>query len=118
MNPLKNINKKHHTTNTPKTDIHTKAHKDHWTEQANCKGKQNKFFPKQHKDISYITEARAICKQCPVLRQCRDYALEFPAADMHGVWAMMTSRQIDKEQKRLGIRPSRTTIAGVWGDNR
>ena len=64
-------------------------------EHAACKGKTNLMFPKEHKDITYIAEARAICKTCPVQKLCLEYALDFPAADMHGVWAGLTSRQLE-----------------------
>ena len=32
--------------------------KYHWSQDALCKGKSNKMFPKEHKDLSYISEAR------------------------------------------------------------
>ncbi len=85
-------------------------------EHAACKGKTNLMFPKEHKDITYIAEARSICKTCPVQKKCLEYALEFPAADMHGVWAGLTSRQLAAEQRRRGIKPSRPTLSQMWGD--
>ncbi len=93
-------------------DIQTKG----WTNYAKCKGLTHKMFPKAHKDISYIPEARALCEQCPVKKECLDYALEFPVADMHGIWAGMTSRQLQTEQKRRGIQPIRPTLSQMWGD--
>jgi len=87
-----------------------------WFELAACKKKTELMFPKEHKDITYIAQARAICKSCPVKAECLEYALEFPAADMHGVWAGLTSRQLAAEQRRRGIRPTRPTLAQMWGD--
>lgn len=87
-----------------------------WTTYANCKGLTYKMFPKAHKDISYIPEARALCEACPVKKECLEYALEFPVADMHGIWAGMTSRQLQTEQKRRGIGPTRPTLSQMWGD--
>lgn len=72
------------------------------------------MFPKDYKDITYIKQARAICTDCPVKEQCLNYALEFPAADMHGVWAGLTSRQLLTEQKRRGITPIRPSIAQLY----
>lgn len=69
-----------------------------------------------HKDITYIPIARAICAQCPVDRECLAYALEFPPADMHGVWAGLTPRQLAAEQRRRGIRATRPTIAQMWNE--
>lgn len=90
--------------------------KNDWFELAACRGKGQLMFPKEHKDITYIAEARSICKTCPVQKKCLEYALEFPAADMHGVWAGLTSRQLAAEQRRRGIKPSRPTLSQMWGD--
>ena len=87
-----------------------------WFDYAACKGLTNLMFPKEHKDITYIAEARRICSNCPVKEPCLEYALEFPAADMHGVWAGLTSRQLAAEQRRRGVKPTRPTLAQMWGD--
>ena len=87
-----------------------------WFEYAACKGKTEMMFPKQHKDITYIADARAMCKSCPVKKPCLEYALEFPPADMHGVWAGMMSRQLAAEQRKRKIKPVRPTLAQMWGD--
>jgi hypothetical protein len=90
--------------------------KKDWFGMAACKGKTELMFPKQHKDITYIAQARAICKSCPVRPQCLEYALEFPPADMHGVWAGLTSRQLAQEQRKRKIKPIRPTLAQMWGE--
>jgi len=87
-----------------------------WMDRARCKGQTDKMFPKGHKDISYIQEAREMCANCTVRKKCLEYALEFPAADMHGVWAGLTSRQLAAEQKRRRIVPSRPTLSQMWGE--
>jgi WhiB family redox-sensing transcriptional regulator len=72
------------------------------------------MFPKGHKDLSYISEARRICRTCPVRKDCLEYALSFPTSDLHGVWAGLTPRQLSAEAQRLGISPERFTLAQVW----
>lgn len=84
--------------------------------KAACLGLTHKMFPQHHKDITYILEAREICSGCKVREECLNYALEFPPADMHGVWAGLTSRQLAAEQKRRGIKAVRPTLAQMWGD--
>lgn len=74
------------------------------------------MFPSTHKDTQYINGARRICAECEVRAECLAYALEFPAADMHGVWAGLTPRQLAAEQRRLGVRPCRPTIAQLWSE--
>lgn len=89
-----------------------------WTDDAACRGRSSDMFPRSHKDISYISTARAICKSCPVKEPCLDYALQWPATDMHGVWGGLSPRQLAAEQQRRGIEPEeiRPTIAAIWSD--
>ena len=87
-----------------------------WMQRAACKGKTNLMFPKEHKDITYIAEARALCRECTVRTPCLAYALQYPTADIHGVWAGLTSRQLAAKQKALGIKPVKPTLAQLWGD--
>lgn len=87
-----------------------------WATRAACKGATHHMFPAHHKDTQYIIQARRICNDCPVTTQCLDYALQFPPADMHGVWAGLTPRQLAAEQHRRGIRPTRPTIAQLWAE--
>tara|TARA_B100000029_G_scaffold505788_1_gene587145 strand:+ start:8654 stop:9028 length:375 start_codon:yes stop_codon:yes gene_type:complete len=87
-----------------------------WKDKANCSGKSHLMFPKKHKDITYISEARRICRACSVKSECLKYALEYPAADMHGVWAGLTPRQLAKEQKARGVAPTKPTIAEFMAD--
>lgn len=113
-NPLNRFATKHHNQ-TNLTDTHTTGPPNpNWREQANCKNKTHLMFPKNYKDITYIPAARALCRTCPVRTDCLEYALEFPAADMHGVWAGLTPRQLAAEQRRRGVRPVRATLAQLW----
>jgi hypothetical protein len=83
-------------------------------EQAACRGQADKMFPKGHKDVTYVTEARKICRACPVRPECTEYTLGWPATDLHGMWAGMTPRQVGREQQRRGITPTRLTISALW----
>lgn len=87
-----------------------------WMKRAACRDKTDLMFPKEHKDITYIAEARALCRTCPVKTPCLAYALQYPTADIHGVWAGLTSRQLAAKQKELGIKPTKPTLAQLWGD--
>ncbi|OZC73603.1 hypothetical protein CH251_13755 [Rhodococcus sp. 06-462-5] len=53
------------------------------------------FYPPtsaRGKDLAAIEgRAKAICVNCPVLKRCRAYALE--AAEPHGIWGAMTSKE-------------------------
>ena len=87
-----------------------------WQWDAACRGKTELMFPRHHKDITYIATARAICADCPVRERCLEDALKYPPADMHGVWAGLTSRQLAAEQRKRGIKPVKPTLSQMWGD--
>jgi len=72
------------------------------------------MFPREHKDLSYISDARRLCRSCLARQDCLEYALSFPASDLHGVWAGLTPRQLAAEANRRGVRPERFTLAQVW----
>jgi WhiB family transcriptional regulator, redox-sensing transcriptional regulator len=61
-----------------------------WQYRAACKGPQSElFFAPNHlerKEDRHEREsaAKAICRSCPVLTQCRDYALMM--REPHGIW--------------------------------
>jgi len=86
-----------------------------WMDRAACKGLTHKMFPAFHNDKNYVKEAREICRGCPVREQCLDYALEFSAAEMHGVWAGMTGNQLAREQRKRGITEFRPTTLSILG---
>lgn len=108
--------KKHNKSSKPLETLYIGS-KD-WFELASCRGKTQLMFPKEHKDITYITQARNICKQCTVKEECLTRALEYPAIDMHGVWAGLTSRQLATEQKRRGIKAIRPSLAQMFPASR
>ncbi|CAN5171015.1 hypothetical protein BH09ACT8_BH09ACT8_10270 [soil metagenome] len=73
-----------------------------WQLQGKCRGESPEiFFPdddarserRRNENI-----AKSICRQCPVLQQCRDHALSTP--ELHGVWGAMTA----SERARFGRR--------------
>lgn len=64
-----------------------------WRTRALCDGLdpdeiEAKFFPHQNSDGE---EAKAICRHCPVARECLTYALE--TAQEFGVWGAMTEKE-------------------------
>lgn len=73
-----------------------------WTERASCRNvepdrpeaeRMALFFPS--KGVHVADWFREMCAACPVLRQCRDYALTYPVC---GWWGGMG------EKERLAIR--------------
>ena len=57
------------------------------------------FFSEDHKTQLQVTR---ICHQCPLIADCREYALN---NRVDGVWGGLTERNLIDERKRLGITP-------------
>lgn len=59
------------------------------------------FFPNgsNHEQNTYVKQA---CTGCPLLEQCREYAVSY---DVLGVWAGTTYAERRRIRARLGIRP-------------
>lgn len=71
-----------------------------WAERAACAGEDTDlWFVDQH-DGPY-TEARRICKRCPVRRECLAYAVETGADS--GMWGGLAPRE-RKHLRRVGVR--------------
>ncbi|MFD8774549.1 WhiB family transcriptional regulator [Streptomyces sp. NPDC059916] len=76
----------------------------HWTEDAACAGEETvTFFPAGttgtpiESDVQY---AKAICKGCPVRRQCLAHALTF--REHYGVWG-----GLDENERAEMLRQAR-----------
>ena len=76
-----------------------------WQLRGNCSGYPLElFFPEdptraglhQREDA-----AKRICRQCPVVAECRDYALRTP--ELHGIWGAMTARERARELMGRGV---------------
>jgi WhiB family redox-sensing transcriptional regulator len=79
---------------------------DNWPDQAACKGRaQSIFFPigagsqsdlaRRPAGFDRYATARAICATCPVIDQCRRYALSVVASgqQLDGCWAGLDERE-------------------------
>jgi WhiB family redox-sensing transcriptional regulator len=65
-----------------------------WFDDASCRGLDIKlFFPERHQP-QLIKEARAICAECPVRAECREYSLDLHETyEIFGVWGGWTHRE-------------------------
>lgn len=74
------------------------ANGEDWSERARCRGVDPSIFFPDQKGRDGANEAKALCRECSVRRQCLEYAL------LHGdrgIWGGMT------EKERRAIRRSR-----------
>jgi WhiB family transcriptional regulator, redox-sensing transcriptional regulator len=70
-----------------------------WQLRGSCLGQSlDIFFPDDHAGLNRRRredDAKRICRQCPVLAQCRDHALRTP--EPFGIWGAMTAKERAKE---------------------
>lgn len=72
------------------------------TTHAACKGKPtNMFFPKSGRPARKESEAKTVCRKCPIREKCRDYAMNNHI--YHGIWGGMTAREIEAQRRIHGI---------------
>ena len=68
-----------------------------WQESAACRGPLgNVFFPpttteRKREKLAREARAKEICAACPVMRPCREYALEI--REPHGVWGGLSEQE-------------------------
>jgi WhiB family redox-sensing transcriptional regulator len=71
-----------------------------WQRHGRCRGVASDVFfsEDEPRDLRRRREsqAKAICSDCPVLSQCREYAIRAP--EKYGVWGALSPR--DREQIR------------------
>jgi len=81
-----------------------------WRDEAECL---------KHPDLNWVyeateltkqlrTELGAVCQKCPVILDCRMFALKY---DTVGWWGNMTQRERDKWARQVGIRPLRKELS-------
>ena len=68
-----------------------------WMDKAACRDHPTElFFFDERIERTRVTEAKAICGQCPVWKKCLDYAIETPVD--FGIWGGFTSRERDRQR--------------------
>jgi WhiB family transcriptional regulator, redox-sensing transcriptional regulator len=85
---------------------------DDWTWQlrGSChKVAPEIFFPEdsgRHGLRGREEQAKRICRECPVLKQCREHALAMP--ETHGIWGAMTPME-----RARGRAPAAESVAAT-----
>lgn len=81
----------------------TSAPNSSWQEEAACRAPgvdPELFFPvgETGPALDLIRQAKAVCARCPVIDQCREYALR--AGEPDGVWGGMTTSERQRARRR------------------
>lgn len=67
-----------------------------WQLHARCRGMPADVFftcdqDRGRRRLDHEMNAKRICRNCPVIRECRDYAVE--AAEPYGIWGGMSAKE-------------------------
>jgi WhiB family transcriptional regulator, redox-sensing transcriptional regulator len=89
-----------------------------WIQQGACTTSPPELFfpasPVGHTRASrrQIDDARAVCRQCPVIEACRNWAMANPLLSQHGVWAGTTEdeRRAARRKAERAAQRSRGTV--------
>lgn len=75
-----------------------------WVNQAACRGVDPElFFPEDPRNQLDLRRARKVCVDCPVWKDCRDYAIR--RDEVHGIWGGLSrpERVAEAERRRLAL---------------
>lgn len=76
-----------------------------WRDEALCLGEDpSLFFPETGHSADTVPAAKAICNECPVIDECRDFALAMPQ-DGYGIFGGLTYSDRRKLRRRPPGRP-------------
>jgi WhiB family redox-sensing transcriptional regulator len=69
------------------------------------------FFPQKSNAFKQIREAKAVCRICPVIDECFEYALNEKEITL-GIWGGHTLKEISRlrSRRQLGLGRSATSL--------
>lgn len=80
-----------------------------WMHDAGCAGMDPDLFHPQLGENDTTDEARAVCETCPVMHQCRWWALEH--RERFGMWGGLSERQRRRIRRSPGQMDRERTLA-------
>ncbi len=70
-----------------------------WTSKALCRGMDpNPWFPQRVQSETVWEPVKRVCRECPVVGECREYAIEWEPE--HGMWGAMSPVERQRERRR------------------
>lgn len=68
-----------------------------WTDDAACQGSEIDFYSES---FAAVLAAKRLCRSCPVLAQCQDWAL---VHEEFGIWGGTEARERARMRRERGI---------------
>lgn len=85
-----------------------------WIDSALCKGRNtNDFYPEMGVKgaAKQVREIKQICKQCSVILECLDFAIE--NEENFGIWGGMTPKERSRIRRQKGVLTKETKVKVV-----
>lgn len=82
-----------------------------WQADAACKGLPTEWWYPERGDVT--PKAKAICNDCPVQTECREYAID----EQHGIWAGQNAKTRRANRRANGKPPPRRPGAHTGNRN-
>lgn len=82
-----------------------------WRELALCKDRDtNDFYPEMGVKgaAKQVREMKVFCRQCSVILDCLDYALEND--EQFGIWGGMTPKERSRIRRQQGVLAKETVV--------
>lgn len=95
----------------PISQICYDPNQEKWRSKANCSDTPvDVFFPDKGGSKQKIAKAKAICQECKVMEDCRDWSLQFSERALLGIFGGMTTIDRRRERRRLGLAKDDTRM--------
>ncbi len=102
---------RHNPLALPISQIYYDPSQEKWRSQANCRNTPvDVFFPDKGASKEKIATAKAICNECKVIDDCRDWSIQFSERALLGIFGGMTTIDRRKERRRLGLAKDDTRM--------
>jgi len=93
----------------PISQILYDPNEEKWRKDAACKTVPvDVFFPTKGASKEKVQQAKAICNECAVKQNCRDWSLQFSERALMGIWGGMTGKDRRAVRKKLGLSKNET----------
>lgn len=76
-----------------------------WQAEGRCQQSDTNLFYPEAGGNAKVKAAKAVCKLCPVMNKCLDFALSVSAIDDWGVWGGTTKDEREPMRRALNAKP-------------
>lgn len=83
-----------------------------WWASASCAGLDSRvFYAAGRGSTTQVQQAKRICANCPVKKECADYAITH--GEYYGVWGGMSQQELRQKRRRFTSKAKTSTRAAA-----